>query len=59
MYLETYPCRSRLEKLPTRVRLELAHHNEEVNKLEEEVKLADQIFKGMLTERDYFFYTKE
>ena len=48
-----------LEKLPTRVRIQLARRNNEVSNFEEEVKLADKIFRGLLTERDYFFYTKE
>ena len=48
-----------LEKLPTRVRIQLARRNNEVSNFEEEVKLADKIFRGLLSERDYFFYTKE
>ena len=48
-----------LEKSLTSVRLQLAQQNSEVSNPEEEVKLADRIFRGMLTERDYYFYTKE
>ena len=48
-----------LVKLPTQVRLELAHRNNKVNNFEEEVKLADKIFRQILTESHYFFYTKE
>ena len=46
------------EKLPTRVLLQLTHRKREVSNFEEDVKLADRIFRGMLTERDKYFYTK-
>ena len=44
-----------LVKLPTQVRLELARRNNKVYYFEEEVKLADKIFRQIQTERDYFF----